>query len=117
MEILNTTTETVLPGWLFLIIFVAVLAALYLLILLADVLIIKVTGDNAFIAKKTIIKVICSLVLVAAGVVIVLVAKEEHRVIEVKLSDEVSYKEIASKYELKAIRGSIYVLKEREIIK
>ena len=116
MEILNVTTETTLPWWSALIIVVAVAAIIGLTACWVDALLDKLFSDNIN-TKKIIIEAACCLVLIAVIVVVVNVAKEKYRVVETKLSDEVSYKEIISKYELKEIRGNIYVFREKDRIK
>ncbi len=116
MEILNVTTETILPWWSFSIIGVAIAAIIVLTACWVDALLDKLFSDNIN-TKKIIIEAACCLVLIAVIVVVVNVTKEEYRVVETKLSDEVSYKEIISKYELKEIRGNIYVFREKDRIK
>ena len=118
MEILNITTETALPWWSVLIILVVAAAIIGLTACWINTLLDKSFGFSDNInTKKIIIEVACCLVLLAVIAIVAIVTEEEHRVVETKLSDEVSYKEIISKYELKEIRGDMYVFREKEKIK
>lgn len=108
VKILNVTIETTYPTW---VIIAGVIAAVVVLFLV-------LTSDfSEKIKKSSIVKLFCSFVLAAVIVILTLVTREDHRIIETNISDNVSFNEVISKYEVREIRGEICVLKEIEKMK
>ena len=114
VTILNTITENVpnTAGFVVLLIFSIVLIILLFIAIIAvsD----KFSEFNGFVIAYIIMEIFGILFLIVSILGLNTLSQEPQTLYEVIISEEVSFKDFTSKYEIIEQRGEIYVVKKRE---
>ena len=105
MEILNTFQEAFIPVW-------ATVVGFTLLVIGVVIFVRLLIHDDDDIAA--LVRTIIGFIVLAAAMTMFCFVRQTKTRIEVQISDDASFKEIAEKYDIVEIRGEIYVLEERE---